>query len=307
MSSHIHSEPASKPVRRGVVWGAALLCAVGLAAGEVRAERVAPASPDRIVSLNPSLTAILVAIGQAQRLVGVDDYSAQQIGEVAQLPKVGGLFNPSLEAVVALEPDLVVLVPSAEQRDFRERVEALGIAVESFRNHRFEQVLENIARLGALTGAGEAAQARIEAIGDARERVERAVAKQGGGKAQTPTIAVVLQRDPLFVVGGDNFIDTMLTIAGTNNIAAQYREAYPRVSMEWLVARSPELLVDLSPEAARTMAFWGRWPNVAAVKDERLIALDAALISMPGPALDQSLLLLARTLWGAGFLAEASP
>jgi iron complex transport system substrate-binding protein len=270
--------------------------------------------PARIVSLNPSLTAILLALGEGERLVGVDDYSARQIGEVAALPRVGGLFNPSLEAVVALEPDLVVLVPSAEQRAFRERVEALGVGVEAFDNHAFDEVLENIERLGALTGARDAAAVRVAAIKHARGRVERAVAKlqsdgEAGGAAnpreghaaKPPTIAMVLQRDPLFVVGGGNFIDTMLTIVGVRNVAAEYSESYPRVSLEWLVARSPALLVDLSPEAndpRDTLAFWKQWPHIAAVENDRLIALDAALISMPGPALDASLLLLARTLWG---------
>ncbi len=305
--------PNPNPLARGSIAHVAvrLLLAFGwLWVGEAAAAQ----PPARVVSLNPSLTAIVLALGEGERLVGVDDYSARQIGEVAALPRVGGLFNPSLEAVVALEPDLVILVPSAEQRAFRERVEALGVAVEVFDNHAFDEVLENIERLGALMGARDAAAVRVAAIKDARGRVERAVAKlqrtaeAGAGAnpaeddvSKLPTIAMVLQRDPLFVVGGGNFIDTMLSIVGVRNIAAAYRESYPRVSLEWLVARSPALLVDLSPEAngpSDALSFWKRWPHIAAVENDRLIALDAALISMPGPALDESLLLLARTLWG---------
>lgn len=277
-----------------------LVVALMLFASNAHAE-----APERIVSLNPSLTAILLALGQGERIVGVDDYSAKQIEKVGDVPRVGGLFNPSLEAVVALRPDLVVLVPSAEQRAFRERVEALGVAVEVFANHAFDEVLENIHRLGALTGAQAAAKARIAAIEGARDRVVRAVAAvraEQGGEEKPPSIALVLQRDPLFVVGGGNFIDTMLRVAGVRNVAAEYKESYPRVSLEWLVARSPQLLVDLSQEAKHAgddaLAFWRRWPHIAAVKNERLMALDAALISMPGPALDESLLLLARTFWG---------
>ena len=74
--------------------------------------------------------------------------------------------------------------------------------------------------------------------------------------------------------------------------------------LDWLVAASPELLVDLSPEAQVAMTFWERWPNMNAVKQGRLVSLDAALISMPGPDLDASLLLLARTFWGADIEAE---
>jgi iron complex transport system substrate-binding protein len=256
--------------------------------------------PSRIISLNPSLTAMLLAIGKLDHLVGVDDFSAQQIPAVSQLPRVGGLFNPSLEAVVALEPDLVVLVPSAEQRDFRNRLEELQIKVETFQNFQFSEVLENIARLGTLTGAAQAAASRVAAIERTRTAVEHVVANLEGKTKQPPTIAVVLQRDPLFVVGGENFIDSMLQMAGTRNIAAEYREPYPRVGMEWLVAASPALLLDLSPEAEANdaMAFWQRWPTIAAVANDRLISLDAALVSMPGPDLDRSLRLLASTFWG---------
>lgn len=299
----------SRAIRASLLSGWLLVAAVaGLAVSNARAEAPAEPSanppPARVISLNPSLTAILLVLGKGDRLVGVDDFSARQIPQVAQRPRVGGLFNPSLESVVALEPDLVVLVPSAEQRDFRVRLEELEIRVESFQNFQFDQVLENITRLGALMGAPGRAAERVAAIERTRAAVERAIAKLDRGEQAPPTIAMVLQRDPLFVVGGANFIDTMLRIAGTRNIAAEYREPYPRVAMEWLVAASPQLLVDLSPEAQDAMAFWKRWPNIQAVKDDRLLPLDAALISLPGPDLDQSLLLLARTFWGAEIEAQ---
>ena len=79
--------------------------------------------------MNPSLTRMLIALEAQQVLVGVDEYSADHEPAVAALPRVGGLFNPSLEAVVALEPDLVVVVPSVQQRDFRSRLRELGVEV----------------------------------------------------------------------------------------------------------------------------------------------------------------------------------
>ena len=106
---------------RSLALGLALLAA---AAG-ARAE---PAH--RVVSLNPSLTAILVALGARGALVGVDSFSARQQPEVAGLPTVGGLYNPSLEGVVALAPDLVVYVPTAEQRAFQRQLQELGVPVQ---------------------------------------------------------------------------------------------------------------------------------------------------------------------------------
>ena len=118
----------------------------------------------RIVSLNPSLSAILLALDAGDLLVGVDEFSAQALPEVAHLPRVGGLFNPSLEAVVALQPDRVIAVPSVEQRDFRDRLEGLGIAVSLFENISFEQVMDNIERLGVLARREVRAQRRVAEI-----------------------------------------------------------------------------------------------------------------------------------------------
>ena len=252
----------------------------------------------RVVSLNPSLTSILLAIGATETLVGVDEYSARQHEAVASLVRVGGLFNPSLEAVVSLQPDLVILVPGAEQRDFRQRLEALKIRVEPFENTSFDAVLENIERLGALTGRGPEARARIEAIHNTRSRVEGSVASLLGEKRSRPKLAMVLQRDPLYVTGGRNFIDTMLRSAGGENVAGGFSEPYPRVAMEWFIAARPEIIIDLSPEAQQSMEFWNRWPNIPAVKKTALVSLDAETISMPGPDLDRSLEILARAIWG---------
>lgn len=253
----------------------------------------------RIISLNPSLTAILIAIGARDSLVGIDDYSASQSAEVSNLPKVGGLFSPSLEAVVALQPDLVALVPSAEQRDFRTRVEALGIRVAVFDNIGFDQVLENIERLGAIVGREQEGRARIEAIRRVRASALRVTAQR-----TAPRVLLVIQRDPVFVAGPGSFIDEMLAVVGAANVAAELSDPYPRVATEWVVARAPEVLIDLSGDAEPPVTYWSRWPSIPAVGQGRVIQLDARLISMPGPYLDRSLLILAEGLYGADIVRE---
>jgi iron complex transport system substrate-binding protein len=253
-----------------------------------------------VVSLNPSLTAILVAIGAQHTLVGVDAFSARQEPRVAQLPLVGGLFSPSLEAVVALQPDLVVLVPSVEQRDFRRRLEGLGVKVSVFENIRFEEVLENIERLGVLTGRRAAARERVEAVRRSRAAVSRASARVGG-PGGGPRTVVVLQRDPLFIVGSHNFIAEMLVSVRAANLGREFGEPYPRVASEWLVAAAPEVVIDLSPPGEDARGFWDRWRGIPAVASERVYYLDAATISLPGPHLDRSLELLGRSIYGEAF------
>jgi iron complex transport system substrate-binding protein len=247
----------------------------------------------RIVSINPSLTAIVIALGASETLVGVDDYSAALSEEVKSLPRVGGLFSPSLEAVVALQPDMVVLVPSAEQRDFRTRLEALGIRVSVFDNISFDQVLENISRLGAIVGREDQARSRIAAIERTRAAAARVTAKR-----PSPRVLLVIQRDQVFVAGSGSFIDEMLGAVGATNVAQEFADPYPRVAIEWVVARAPEVMIDLSEDAEDPKQYWSRWPSIPAVRSGRVIALDAELISMPGPHLDRSLEILAGGLYG---------
>jgi iron complex transport system substrate-binding protein len=264
-----------------------LLSAAPASAGESRAETRA----SRIVSLNPSLTAILVALGAADRLVGVDDFSAKQDPRLAALPTVGGLYDPSLEAVVALRPDLVVLVPSAAQRDFRARLEALGVSVLALAPTRFDEVLASIETLGERTGHAAAAQARVAAIQAARGEVER----EAQGRPR-PRAVLVLQREPLFVVGAGSFIDDMMRWAGAENIGGEFKEPYPRASLEWLVAARPEVILDASSEPGSPLEFWSRWPSLPAVEQGRVVRLAPGVVTLPGPQLDQALRVLAQAL-----------
>jgi ABC-type Fe3+-hydroxamate transport system substrate-binding protein len=259
--------------------------------------RESPLRASRIVSINPSLTAILLALGAREAIVGVDDFSAGQQPEVSALPRVGGLFSPSLEAVAALEPDAVVLVPSVEQRDFRERLEAIGIPVVVFANIRFEQVLENIRVLGELVGREEQAAARVHAI-----RSARAAAQQVSATRPAPRTVLVLQRDPVFIVGAGSFLDELLGWAGAENLGARFDDPYPQVAIEWLVDVAPEVMIDMTPESAEPLEFWSRWPAIPAVASGRVFHLDQ--VYLPGPYLDRSLRALVATLHGATAAAE---
>jgi iron complex transport system substrate-binding protein len=258
----------------------------------------------RIVSIWPSPTRILVAIGARDALVGVDDFSAKAEPAVATLPRVGGLYSPSLEAVVALEPDLVVLQPSYEQREFRARLEALRVPVLALDPVSFEQVLDAIRELGRRTGRDAAAAARIERIRRTRDAVIRAVADR-----PRPRAVLVLQREPLFVVGRGSFLDEMLGMAGARNAGAELGEIWPRATLEWLVASAPEVILDSDSDPEPAAAYWARWPSLPAVASGRVIAIDAGDVTLPGPDLDRALLRLARALHGdaVGRIDEPPP
>jgi len=251
------------------------------------------ASPARIISLNPSLTAIVVRLGALEVLVGVDEYSAELIEDVVGLPRVGGLFDPSLESVLALRPDRVLMVAGIDQQNHGQRLESLGIEVEVFENERLDQVLENIARLGLMLGRTKRADARIQSILGMRRAVVAAVEGQ-----RRPSTLAVVDRSPLFLVGADTFIDEMLEIVGARNLAAVLGKGYPRGSIEWVIGAKPELLLDMTPGGEDSHVFWSRWPSLPAVKKRRVLTLDASRISMPGPDLDRALRELAIAVHG---------
>lgn len=282
--------------------GAGLLL---LAACAAAAEAIRPgdAPAQRVVSMSPSLTRILVAIGARGALVGVDDFSARQEPSVAGLARVGGLYAPSLEAVVALHPDLVALVPSVEQREFRARLEAFGLPVLVLDPTGFDEVLETIRVLGSRVGRAQAAADRIEAIRRTRDAVARATRER-----PRPRTVLVLQREPLFVVGAGSFLDDMLAVAGARNLGAELGEPWPRTSLEWLVAAQPELILDSDSDPEPAAAFWARWPSVPAVAAGRVVSLAAAEVTLPGPDLDRALVTLARAIHGEAFaLAAPTP
>jgi iron complex transport system substrate-binding protein len=297
-----HAVVSARSTTAPAALATALLASACLFASTAAEPAGDPPSARRVVSINPSLSAIAVALGAGERLVGVDDWSARQEPALASRPRVGGLYNPSLEAVVALRPDLVMLVPSAEQRDFRARIEALGIRVESFANIEFDEVLENIDRIGRLLGRRDAAAQRIQEIQASRARVAAAVAA-----LPSPRTLLVLQREPLFVAGSGNFIDAMVAAAGGVNLGRAFDEAYPRASVEWAIEAAPQVILDLGPDPAGARAFWGRWPSLPAVRDDRVETLDASLVSLPGPYLDRSLEALARALHGDRLKLAARP
>ncbi len=282
-------------------WLRALVICLGLVLATAPLAADAPLPARRVVSLNPSLSQILLALDAREVLVGVDALSKRLRPELAELPSVGGLFDPSLEAVVALEPDLVVLVPSIEQRDFRGRLDALGVRTVGFRNIRFEEVLGNIANLGALVDRVADAERRVAAIRATRAAVERAVSTR-----ERVGCLVVLQRDPVFVAGSGSFLDEMLSSAGCDNLARELGEGYPRAALEWVVSAAPDVILDMSLDATgnRPSDYWGRWPTIPAVSSQRVLHLDAELVTMPGPALDRALRAIARALHGEKVTSE---
>jgi iron complex transport system substrate-binding protein len=262
--------------------------------------RLSQAEPaHRVVSMNPSFTAILLALGAGSSLVGVDEFSAREHPEIADLPRVGGLYNPGLEAVVSLAPDLVVLVPSAEQRDFRARLATLDIPCMELNPLGFDEVLDAIEGLGARVGREQEAAVRVREIRRVRSGVEEAT------RALRPMrTLLVLQRDPPFVIGRGSFVDEMIRSAGAENVGAKFDEPYPRVTREWIIDAAPEVILDSSESPDDPRQYWSQWPSLPAVREKRVISLGGGIATLPGPYLDRALLAIAGAIHGQEAVAH---
>jgi ABC-type Fe3+-hydroxamate transport system substrate-binding protein len=138
----------------------------------------------------------------------------------------------------------------------------------------------------------------VEAIRAAR----RETAERLRGRAR-PRAVLVLQRDPLYVVGSGSFAADLLDAAGVCNAAAEFEEPWPRVALEWLLDAAPEVLLDAAPDAEGAASFWSRWASLPAVQAGRVITLEPGLVTLPGPWLDRGLRVLAERVHGAEVLA----
>ncbi|HXV37491.1 MAG TPA: helical backbone metal receptor, partial [Myxococcota bacterium] len=182
----------------------------------------------------------------------------------------------------------------------RETLCELGIEVLELESITLDEIFGSLQALGERVGRSEAAAQRIAEI----RGTWREVAREAAQRPRRSALFVV-QRDPLFVVGGRSYLDAMLDAAGLDNAAAKYSEAYPRVSLEWLIASAPEVIIDSSADPVAAADYWARWPSIPAVAAQRVVSVPQSLTTLPGPDLDRSLRTIVAALRGADAAAAA--
>jgi iron complex transport system substrate-binding protein len=246
-----------------------------------------PAAPRRVVTLAPSLTDTVVALGMADRLVGVTRYD--DAPEVKALPRVGGFLDPSPEAVLALRPDLVLWITDGGAIAAVRRIAGLGVPVRAIPVISVADVLAASRLIGAALGdapAGERLARSLEATVEA--------ARRRAGRGPRVRVLFVVGRDPLVVAGPGSFPDELVRLCGGENVVKSER-AWPIYPLERAVADAPDLVVDGAVlEPAEGMARLAAIPAVRRGAVHRLRD-DAAL--RPGPRLPRALEELAAALY----------
>jgi iron complex transport system substrate-binding protein len=251
-------------------------------------------TPRRIVSLAPSITETLFALGVDQEIIGVTtscDYPPQ-----AKLkPKVGGLTTPNLETLVAMKPDLVISVKGLHKFELVSEMDRLKIPFYVSDPSTVKKILQEIRVIGRLTGRAKAGEQLSETM---EKRIEAVEAKVRGH--QRPAVLYVLWGDPLMTVGPGSYIEELIRISGGRGIVPEGRPAYTQLNMEEVLAEDPQVVIFASEMGDDTVAAerqrWLRWTTLSAVKEHRLYTVDSNLLHRPGPRLVDGLEALARLI-----------
>ncbi|TSA83165.1 ABC transporter substrate-binding protein [Deinococcus detaillensis] len=244
------------------------------------------AEPMRIVSFLPSDSETLCAIGGCGKLVGVDEYSDFP-AQVTKLPKVGNLYQPNIEAVVALRPDIVIV---SKYGDLIQPLTNAGITVVAVNPETYEEVFSKTIILGKIIN--REAQAKALVIQMRRDIAKVEILTKNAVKK--PTAYYEIDPTP-YTVGPNSFIGVLLTKAGAINIIPASLGDFPKISPELVVKSAPQFIFGMNLAAAKARPGWNTIP---AVKLGRVVedkALDQ-LLSRPGPRLPQALAGLAKVV-----------
>lgn len=263
--------------------------------------------PQRVVSLLPSNTEILFAVGAGPQVVGVTDF-CDYPPQVRGLARVGGIVpgSLSLERVVSLAPDLV-LSGGRLQQPVIEALERLGIPVFALEPRTIEGVYDNIRRVGRLTGHVEQAEAVVQAMQRRLEAVRRAVADLA--PQQRVRVFYEVWDNPLMTAGPGTFIGQLIELAGGINVFGDLRQDWPQVSLEELVRRNPDVILGPATRGSALVLDELRrrpgWQDLRAVQSGRVHLLEDNLVSRPGPRLVEGLEQVARALYPHRFPSPA--
>jgi len=251
------------------------------AAGDPGAKKI-----ERIVSMAPSNTEIICALGAADRLVGVTAFC--NYPEEATLKQKIGDFQINREKVLELEPDLVVGISG--QEGVAQELEQHGIRTIILNPADFDGTLASILEMGEVLGASDRAAQIVESMKAKREEVRAALVG-----AEPVSVLVVLDVEGLWTVGPGTFLHELIEDAGGRNIAASANAPYLQLSIETIVEENPDVIIMTLPGKEELLAKPG-FDRVKAVIDDRVLEVNADVVSRPGPRLADGLYEIARVL-----------
>ena len=251
--------------------------------------------PQRLVSHVPSITETIFALGLGEKVVGVSDYC--DYPEEARLkPSVGNYFNPSIERIVELDPDLVLTDGHSESI---KQLDSLGVTYMVIDPEDIDDIFKDIELLGKVTGTEKKAK---ELINGMQERISYVIARVEDAP-RLKVFYIIDATDPNnpWTAGPGSFVDSLITMAGGENIAAKAQGAWVQFSLEAVAASDPEIIIlpvkhgtaFTPPEALTEHPVWRQ---TTAAKEGRIFTIDADLVDRSGPRIVQGLEEIARII-----------
>ena len=266
-----------------------------LAGTLARAQSADNLRPQRIVSTAPSITEMLYALGLGDRVVGVDRFSRFP-AEAVRKPQIGDYAAPNLEVIASLRPTLVIIPTNPVQ--LRQRLEALKLKVLELDQEDIAAIYKSFRDVGAQTGTTAKAEDIIESI-----RKQLSSIRARASVLRPTRMMFVVGRTPgsldgLTVVGQSSYLNEIIEIAGGENVFKDASAGYPRVSLEEILSRNPDVVVDMGEMAdtvgvsdvqkRNVVQMWSRLASIAAVRNRRVHAVASDIFVVPGPRVVQA-------------------
>ena len=267
------------------------------------------AASQRVISTSPAITEILFAIGAGDRVVGVTDF-CNYPEQACRLPSIGGPLNPSTEKWIALKPDLIILQDDSVVLNKHAKVFKIPILQVSVNN--LENILTSIQLIADSMGTPKAGK---QLVGKIKIQIDNYRTSLKKNKPRQVLMLLSDTNDPsrdLYAVGRNTFLNELLFIAGGENILPDTMATYPKISKEFIIAKSPEIIIEIGPTAKLSSKgildrkkAWIIYPTIRAVKNDRLYFIGADYILIPGPRLLNILDDFTRTIHPELFSSES--
>jgi len=248
-------------------------------------------APRRIISMAPSITETLFALGLDERVVAVSNF-CNFPEEAKKKPRIGGMLNPNWEVIISFSPDLVIAPESSNLEAGFEKYKIPYLIVQV---NTLEDILLALEKIGQATGRTEEAK---EVVGDIKAEIKR-ISQLVSGFTR-PQVFLVIAYQPLTAAGKGTYLDELIQLAGGKNILSEKEKGYPKVSMEEVVRRGPEIILSAT-FGGETLEFWQRYGSIPAVKSDRIYNLESDLVVHPGPRVAEALEILARFIHPEAF------
>jgi len=260
-----------------------------------------PKRPNRIVSLAPNLTEILFALGLDKKIIAVSSDSDFP-PEAANKKKIGTFWQPNTEAIIAAKPDLVITLSSEQQKAVANSLQRLGYTVSVLKIEKIDDLWSAIQAIGTVTGCKRKANELVEYL---KNQVNEL--KNKYSFANKLKVLWVVQPEPLRVAGRNTFVNELIDMMGGENAVGSTIAQYPQIGSEELLVCGAEVVIQAAMSEANihqqqkaAEAFWMRYPNLPAVKNNRIYVVNPDIVLRLGPRLPQGLKTIANCLHPTG-------